>query len=380
MSLSVMHVIGNVARGGAEQHLLELVRALKAQQIAVEVVCPRSGPLTEGLRAEAVLVHEIEMVRPWSHDEYLFNRDAYSALATLFKQRQPALVHSHLYPAHLHASLAAQQSDIPAIVQTAHTLIVRSGESLLSALVPVHTIAVSRTVAELLKRGGVPEERIEVIYNGIGPEHLELPDQELLARLHQQLDIQQGFVVGTVARLSPEKGLDVLLHAVSYLHQELAALQVLIIGDGPERPALEQLTAELGLEKTICFLGARADISLLNHLFDLFVLPSREEACPMALLEAMAASRAVVATAVGGTSEIIAHEHNGWLVPPDHPRLLAQAISTLLTQPAQRQALGSAARKTVETDFTRARMLQQTLALYQRLLPEMYARPSSYLV
>jgi glycosyltransferase involved in cell wall biosynthesis len=104
----------------------------------------------------------------------------------------------------------------------------------------------------------------------------------------------------------------------------------LIAGDGPQTTQLQQLAHQLDLDGTVRFLGVRKDISVLNRLLDVFVLPSREEACPMALLEAMAAGKAAVATAVGGTPEVVTHEVDGWLVPPDDPEALSQALLMLL--------------------------------------------------
>src|SRR5207237_217890 len=131
----------------------------------------------------------------------------------------------------------------------------------------------------------------------------------------------------------------------------IPTLTVLIAGDGSQAAELHRLADELGLSETMRFLGARRDIPVLNRLLDLFVLPSREEACPMALLEAMAAGRTAVATHVGGTPEVVTHAVDGWLVPPDDPMALSQALLMLLEDPARRAAMGAAARQKVATQF-----------------------------
>ena len=118
------------------------------------------------------------------------------------------------------------------------------------------------------------------------------------------LNLGTGPILGTVARLSSEKGIDVLLRAVQQVVQVLPTITVLIIGDGPQAGELHRLANELGLRDTIRFLGARIDIPVLNRLLDVFVLPSREEALSMALLEAMAAGRAVIATDVGAIPKL----------------------------------------------------------------------------
>src|SRR5438128_53423 len=173
MALSVIQVIGNVDIGGAERHLLDLVRGLAALGVDIEVICPRPGPLAQQLTTCGIPVQYIEMVRSWPGDEYLLDRKAVQSLVSILRKKRPDVVHSHLYPAHLHASLAAQEVGIPAIVHTAHTIAVRPGDGILSYVTAARTIAVSRAAARLLENVGVPAERLEVIYNGVGSEHFE---------------------------------------------------------------------------------------------------------------------------------------------------------------------------------------------------------------
>jgi glycosyltransferase involved in cell wall biosynthesis len=275
-------------------------------------------------------------------------------------------VHSHLYPAHLHASLAAAIAGVPAILQTAHTLVVRPGEAAIERLTRSRTIATSHAVAAGLMKAGLSGQRMKVIHNGVGDEHLCL-DTEAVCRVRSELALSDGPVVGTVARLSPEKGVDVLLAALPEVLSYFPSLATLIVGDGSETKRLRELAAGHG---NVRFLGTRRDVAALNRLFDVFVLPSRQEACPMALLEAMAAGRAVVATCVGGSPELIDNGIDGVLVPPEEPAALSAAIVGLLRRPAQREALGCAARKKIARSFTRDQMVTQTYAYYQRILAE----------
>src|SRR5207302_573527 len=152
---------------GAERHLLDLAQGLITLGVNVEVICPRPGPLTQQLATAGIPVQYIEMVHPWPCDEYLLDQEALYKLTLFLERKQPAVVHSHLYPAHLHASLAAREAGIEAIVHTAHTIIVRPGDALLSHVTGAHTIAVSHAAARLLEDVGVPSEQIKVIYNGI---------------------------------------------------------------------------------------------------------------------------------------------------------------------------------------------------------------------
>jgi glycosyltransferase involved in cell wall biosynthesis len=363
MTLSVLQVIGNVALGGAERHLLDLASGLQAHGVTVQAICPRPGPLSRELTAHGVPTTCIEMVYPQPGDAYGLNWQVVEQLTTFLRVRRPDVVHSHLYPAHLHASLAAHEAGIPAILQTAHTLVVRLGDVLLARLARVQTIAVARSVAALHQEAGVPAQRLAVVYNGVGDEHFT-PPLEAPARLRSELNLPSGPVIGTVARLSQEKGLDVLLRAVQLVRQQTGVVTFVIAGDGPEAANLRTQAAALEVLPSVRFLGPRTDIARLNRLFDLFVLPSREEACSMALLEAMAAGRAVVATRVGGNAEVVEHGVSGLLVPANDPQALATAIVALLGDPARAHALGAAARARVWERFRSETMVAETLQLY----------------
>jgi len=365
--LRVTQIIGNVAVGGAERHVLDLTLALCERGADVEVICPRPGPLLERLEAHGLSTRCLEMVVPRPGDEYALEWRVVETLIQHLRGRRPDVVHSHLYPAHLHASLAALQAGVPAIVQTAHTLVVRPGDVLLGRLTRAHTIATSTAVRDLLRNAGVPGDRLDVVYNGVGAEHFATAPAAV-RELRSSLRLGDGPVLGTIARLSPEKGIDVLMHAFRRVVHAKPSARLVIAGDGPRAGALRELVSQLGLERGVRFLGTRADVPLLNQLLDVFVLPSRQEACPMALLEAMASGRAVIATRVGGSAELVTHDIDGCLVAPEAPELLAQMIVDLLDNPSRRSALGAAARSKVQTRFTRDRMVDRTLAVYRHLL------------
>ena len=146
----------------------------------------------------------------------------------------------------------------------------------------------------------------------------------------------------------------------------------IIAGDGPERAALEQLSIELGLAPTTLFLGNLRNIDLCVLLtgIDIFALASREEGMPNAVLEAMATALPVVATAVGGTPEIIEHDVSGLLVPPGDVGALAASIEALLENPAKAAAMATAARHRVAESFSIETMVRRTQDLYEELLRE----------
>ncbi len=177
----------------------------------------------------------------------------------------------------------------------------------------------------------------------------------------------EGPIVGTIGRLVYQKAQDVFLQAAPLVIKAVPDAQFLIVGEGPLRPALEQLTAELGL-RTCCFAGFRAEIPNLLLLMDIFALPSILEGFPQVLLEAMATARPIVATRIDGVTEVIQHDTTGLLVPPRDPGALASAITSLLKDQGLARRLAVAGRKLVEERFAMSRVVAEVDLFYTTLL------------
>jgi glycosyltransferase involved in cell wall biosynthesis len=171
-------------------------------------------------------------------------------------------------------------------------------------------------------------------------------------------------IVATVASLTRKKGHEFLLRAIATLAGRGMVCPVLLAGDGSERTSLEALAATLGITESVHFLGAVSDAVDVMAAADVVVLPSLAEGLPLALLEAMQAGRAVVATAVGGVPEVIQSEVNGILVPPADASALADAVSRLVASPQLRARMGAEARRTVARDYTEAAYLASLDAIY----------------
>ena len=175
-------------------------------------------------------------------------------------------------------------------------------------------------------------------------------------------------VVGTVACLKPQKAPLDFVHACALIRRRIPAAQFLLIGDGALRPQVERMRRHLGLEGSLHLLGWRDDVPDLLAAMDLFMLASRWEGLPIACLEAMASGVPVVATAVGGTPELITHGYNGWLVPAAQPERLAQAVVQLLQDPRTRHRMAAAGRGSLDGRYTLTRMVGETEQLYEELL------------
>ncbi len=195
------------------------------------------------------------------------------------------------------------------------------------------------------------------------------PDPGLKATLGLPSD---ATVIGSIGRLSAEKGFDVLLRAAAALAAERPTLHVLLVGEGPQRPALSDLAASLGLGDRVHMPGLRTDTPVIYRLFDVFLMPSHREGLPLVLLEALASGTATVATPVGGIRDVLgAGEGEGMPValtaPPGDAPALAGAVARLLADPELRRRLGRAGRERVAAHFSRAAMARATASLYDDL-------------
>ncbi len=223
-------------------------------------------------------------------------------------------------------------------------------------------VAVSRAIAdELADRFRWPAGRIEVVYNAVRPERFERPAP---AGLRAELGGEGRALVLTCARLDEQKGHDVLLRAAAALPRVALAFA----GGGPERADLEALAEELGMRDRVRFLGRRDDVPELLACCDVFALPSLYEGSSLAVLEAMAAGRAVVSSAIGGTDELIENERSGLLVEPGDPGALRAALSRAVEDRELRATLARHARARVERDFTPEAMVRANERVYRDLL------------
>ncbi len=230
-------------------------------------------------------------------------------------------------------------------------------------------VAVSERVKRwTIEKERVRPERVQVILNGIEFSSVQ-SDEAARRRLRAELGVpDDGLLFLTVGRLMAQKGHTFLLDAASDVLKRYPSAVFAFAGDGPLRPELEEKSKRLGIQTSLRFLGVRADVPELLHAADGFVLPSLWEGLPIALLETMAAGKAVAATRVEGVEELLIHGESGLMVPAGDGAALAQAILQLLGDAALRERLGLAARKLVERDFTLRRMCEEYEQLFAKAL------------
>ena len=214
-------------------------------------------------------------------------------------------------------------------------------------------VAVSGAIRDMAKAIGTPRRPIAVVPNGANADRF-FPRPRHDARIELGLDPDEGFIL-YVGQMKPVKGTDVLTEAMGLLRERAdGAPNLILIGVGPMRPWMEKRFAELGVVDRTRFMGRipHDDIPAWFAAADFLVLPSRSEGLPTAACEAAASGRALVATAVGGTPEIVSHEQTGLLVPPEDPAALARAIGWLLDDSALVERLGAAAHVVSRERFT----------------------------
>jgi glycosyltransferase involved in cell wall biosynthesis len=222
-------------------------------------------------------------------------------------------------------------------------------------------VAISKKIADLLVGAGVRTEKIRVIHSGINPKSFQK---------ERAMQAPTQPVIGTVAVLEERKGHRFLIEAALLLKKRGYKLQYHFAGEGSRRRYLERLVSQLGLRDDAMFMGFVHDVPAFLAEVDCVVLPSLYEGLGVAVLEAMAAGRPVVASRVGGIPELVEDQVTGLLVPPGDPMALADAVSHLVSDKGLMERMGSKAREYVEQHFTVEQMAKKNEGFYYELLRE----------
>ncbi len=280
------------------------------------------------------------------------------------------VLHAHGYKADIYSAHAWKGSR-PALVSTCHTwydndLAVRIYGAVDRWVLRRFdaVVAVSAEVRERLLAAKVPASGVRLLRNGV--------TMGRFAGAGRQRETRQALGgplrVGLVGRLAPEKGVDVFLQAAAILLKSHPQMIFAVAGEGPERPALEALMADLKLAPNVTLAGNQQDMPDFYAALDVLVSASRQEGLPVALLEGAASGLPVVATHVGAVPEVVVPEVTGLLVEPGSPEALAAAIERLIASPALRSNFGQAGQGRVAEEFSAERMAQEYLKAYRDAL------------
>jgi glycosyltransferase involved in cell wall biosynthesis len=379
MLLRILYVINSLLPGGAEAVVSQWATCLQQMGHTVEICTVYTkGPWGKQLEQRGITLHDLALdpgIEMYNMRRKYDLRVVWP-LSRLIRQGNYHIVHVHLFPASLFTAMASLLSRGQPYTFSEHNAHNRRRRWLIFKLVDwfiysryAQVIAVSEEVRKALTHW-LPHciEKIQVIPNAIDPSRFRIP-QVQVQPLRQALGLNcKEHVVLYAGRMEPAKGIDVLIQAAARLNAGEVPVKFLIAGSGPLRSTLEQQAANLNLNGRVVFLGMRNDIPLLLHLADLVVLPSRWEGLPIILLEAMAAQRPVLATAVGGIPDVLEHGVSGWLVPPEDPPALAQAIGHLLQDTTLRQQLSSQAFQLLCTQYSLEAAMNKLLTIYAQLL------------
>jgi L-malate glycosyltransferase len=359
----VLHVM-QVA--GAEVLVAETIRRLRGRIDPVVLCLDGIGALGERLRAEGVDV--LDFGRRPGLDLGVARR-----MGRAIRARRLDVVHAHQYTPFFYGALAARASRVrPRVIFTEHgrhypdvvSMRRRLANRLLLDRLADSVNAVCRFSAESLSdRDGFRAGRIEVIENGIDvPRYGRAANP---AALRTKLGLKPDMrYIATVARFHAVKDHGTLLHAFAQVARARADVRLLLVGDGPLREELTQMTVELGIEERVRFLGIRSDVDDILRASNLFALTSLSEAASITLLEAMASELPVVVTAVGGNPELVRDGIDGTLVPRGDTTAAARAMLRLLDDEQAALAMGRAGAERVRARFTIDRTVQRYYDLY----------------
>ncbi|NML22821.1 glycosyltransferase family 4 protein [Pseudoflavitalea sp. G-6-1-2] len=356
--------------GGGESHLLSLVENLDRSRFEPVVLSFTDGPMVDRLKQMGITTEVIYTEKP-------FDISKWKRVKQFIQQQQIQLVHAHGTRANSNVFWATRKLKLP-LVYTIHgwsfhddqQALLRKvrvmGEQLLTKKSDVN-ISVSASNQQTGKRYFNNFNSV-VVNNGIDQRKFD-PGRSF-KNIRQELGIADNAVlVLFVARFIHQKQPLKLLEAFAKALPHHPQLQLLMVGDGDEKPAALQLVRELGIEDKVIFQPFRQDVPDVLAAADIFVLPSLWEGLPIGLLEAMAMGKAIIGTQVDGTSEVIRHEHNGLLISTDGLEVnLAAALGVLAEDVSLREKLGAAAQATISATYSAANMTREIEAIYLKLL------------
>ena len=370
---NVLHLTSSAGFFGAENIVLELCKELAGTNYAptIGVFKNRQNPHTE----------LAEMAQKYNLDAEIFECKGRLDTKTIYNIREfirnknVKIVHAHGYKTRFYALLSTLFEDM--ILITTYYVwheLQYSKKAKLYFLIDKFVVRrfdrvltdCSKLKKEILSMG-IPEERISVINNGIDLRRFEKAfNLSNLRKLFKISDKQQ--VVGAIGRLDIEKGHAILIEAAKMIVQEFPNVLFVIVGDGPLREKLQKKVLELNLQDHVLFTGICNNIPEILALMDLFVLPSLSEGMPMALLEAMAAKKPVIATNVGDIPKIIRPNETGILIDPNNAHQLRAALSSLLTNKTKATSLARKGYHIVKERFSSKHMAQKYIEVYDSVL------------
>jgi Glycosyltransferase len=367
--MKILHVISSGGMYGAESVILNLSRTLNQNGHASVLGVFSNTPNPNLQLHEAAIREGIEShLIPCSGQ---IDRTVPTGIRQLAETTGADIVHAHGYKADVYTYFALRGTTVP-FVSTCHNWL---KEGLLVSCYGMvdrfvlrnyaAVIAVSDEVKAQLLKAGVRKDKVHQIRNGIDLR----PFEQATPSLRSGARSARALTVGWIGRLSREKGADIFLRAAAIVLAEQPDARFIVVGDGPDLAMLTALMQKLDIEETVSFVGRRGDMPGVYASLDIMVSSSRQEGLPMAILEGMASSLPLVATAVGDVPTLVLDGRTGITVPSEEVELLAAAMVKLLQDSELRERYGKAARKLIEEQFSAEQMVADYLKVYTNVAP-----------
>ncbi len=341
--------------GGTERQMTELIRRLDDSRYRVHVVClRREGAWLDRVTSRATSVVEFRI----SGFAKLHTVRQMWRFAQWCRRERISVLHTCDFYANVFGLVGGALAGVPVRIGSRRDLNPdkTSGQMRLQRLAysfSTRVVANSPAAAAILRTEGIPSADVALIPNGVDAS--AYPVRTVRTEVRRVI---------TVANLRPEKDHETLIAAAAALVDPCPELRYQFVGDGPRRKVLEKLARARGVDHVIEFLGHREDVPALLAAADVFVLPSRSEACPNGAIEAMASGLPVVACAVGGLLDLVETGRTGILVPPSDPEPLAVALRSLYEHPERARKMGREARQEVRAKYSFERMVGAFEDLY----------------
>lgn len=365
-----MHVITSLDVGGAQKHLLSLMKGLRLRGHTADVAFFKNPSLAQEFRSAGIRLYDL-------HAEGGLSPLLVPRLAHILFHGRYQIVHTHLLKADVYGALASILARTPVRVASKHNdeavlrrPTVAAVHGLISRLDHRVVVLSDHVGAYMASTGCIDPARITRIYYGLSPQPVGVEQRE---RVRLELGIPPDApLVATVGRLTEQKGLTYLLQAWSAVQRRMTDARLLVVGDSQDgrdeyKRGLLKLRDDLGLGESVLFTGVRADVPAVMQAIDLFAMPSLWEGFGMVFLEAMAAARPIVATRVSAIPEVVDEGVTGILVAPRDSRSLAEAILALLADRERALSMGIAGLLRLEERFTEDAMVEAVESLYLQL-------------
>jgi len=358
--LRVMQVTWSLVAGGSEVYALKVASNLDPRRFESLMCAMDQGGKLEG-EIDRLGIPRFIMNRRDGIDWRVMLK-----LFRLFKANKVDVIHTHHFNQLFYCALAAKLSGVR-IVHTEHDIADYIDSPRRRRILRVlstfchRIVAVGAEVESYFRdQVGIPQRKLCVARAGV-----ELTTEDARSDVRRELGLSsEDRVAGIVARLSPEKNHAMLLSAFADAVGRMPHARLLIVGEGPEQPAIAETIGKRSLNDHVKLLGVRRDVPRILSACDAFVLSSKREGLPIAVLEAMAAAKPIVATDVGDLNVLVKNDQTGQLVPPGEAGALADALCKMLGDPAQAERMGRAGRELVAREFSLEAMIKTHESMY----------------